>query len=180
MPTTRTRVLDAAIDLLGGQGLRALTHGRVDEAAGVPPGSTSNYFRTRSALLVGTAERVIELEMPGVTAGLEPTTPEDLVDGLCALLDRTTGPQRTLTAARLVLFLEASHHRALRDILDGGRAQMEAVVVTTLGRAGARDPGVAARALMACLEGLILHRITRDDRGDVRPTVEAVVRGLLA
>ena len=48
--TSKTRALDAAIDLLGTQGLRALAHTRVDERASLPKGSTSNYFRTRQAL----------------------------------------------------------------------------------------------------------------------------------
>jgi DNA-binding transcriptional regulator YbjK len=37
------------LKLLGTEGLRALTHARVDECAGIPKGSTSNYFRTRAA-----------------------------------------------------------------------------------------------------------------------------------
>jgi DNA-binding transcriptional regulator YbjK len=38
MTATKVRVLDAAIDLVGTEGLRALTHARVDERAGVPNG----------------------------------------------------------------------------------------------------------------------------------------------
>lgn len=68
--STRTRALDAAIDLLGTEGLRALTHGRVDERAGIPKGSTSNYFRTRAALLSGVVARIVERELPPVDAAL--------------------------------------------------------------------------------------------------------------
>jgi hypothetical protein len=50
--STKVRALDAAIELLGTEGLRALTHVRVDLRAGLPKGSTSNYFRTRAALLL--------------------------------------------------------------------------------------------------------------------------------
>jgi DNA-binding transcriptional regulator YbjK len=42
---TKLRVLEAAVVLLGTEGLRALAHARVDEQAGLPKGSTSNYFR---------------------------------------------------------------------------------------------------------------------------------------
>ena len=41
----------------GTAGLRALTHNRVDERAALPRGSTSNYFRTREALILGIVER---------------------------------------------------------------------------------------------------------------------------
>ena len=36
VPTTRERALDAAVDLLGTQGLRALTHRRVEDPHLVP------------------------------------------------------------------------------------------------------------------------------------------------
>ena len=51
MPDRRTTLLDAALELVGTQGMRGLTHRAVDAAADLPPGSTSNYFRTRAALL---------------------------------------------------------------------------------------------------------------------------------
>ena len=59
MSGKRERVLDAAIEVLGTRGLRGLTHRAVDEVAGIPQGSTSNYFRTRESLL----EAVVALRM---------------------------------------------------------------------------------------------------------------------
>jgi DNA-binding transcriptional regulator YbjK len=47
----RRLLLDAAVTVVAGGGLRALTHRAVDAAAGVPQGSTSTYYRTRIALL---------------------------------------------------------------------------------------------------------------------------------
>jgi len=72
MSALRARVLDAAIQLLGTQGLKALTHRRVDEQAELPPGSTSNYFRTRDALLCGVAEAILETEVAGMGAPFAP------------------------------------------------------------------------------------------------------------
>jgi AcrR family transcriptional regulator len=56
MTPTKVRVLEAAVELLGTEGLRSLTHARVDERAGLPKGSTSNYFRTRAQLLIGVSD----------------------------------------------------------------------------------------------------------------------------
>ncbi|WP_308268702.1 TetR/AcrR family transcriptional regulator [Yinghuangia soli] len=42
---------DTAVHLLVERGMRGLTHRAVDEAAGLPSGSTSYYARTRAALL---------------------------------------------------------------------------------------------------------------------------------
>ncbi|HLL33473.1 MAG TPA: TetR/AcrR family transcriptional regulator, partial [Streptomyces sp.] len=44
-------VADTALALLAERGMRGLTHRAVDEAAGLPQGSTSNVARTRQALL---------------------------------------------------------------------------------------------------------------------------------
>jgi hypothetical protein len=56
-------VAETAITLLAERGMRGLTHRAVDEAAGLPPGSTSNLARTRSALLELALARLTELEM---------------------------------------------------------------------------------------------------------------------
>ncbi|GAA4875041.1 TetR/AcrR family transcriptional regulator [Serinicoccus chungangensis] len=179
MSSSRDRALDAAIELLGTRGLKALTHRRIDERADLPPGSTSNYFRTRDALLRGVADAILEKEMSGMRATFAPRSAEELLDALVALLDRTTGDQRTLTSARLVLFMEASHSPALRESLGRGRAAFEAALQSALVELGARDTVASTRAVMACMEGLILHRVARHDDSDVRPVLELVVRSVL-
>ena len=54
-------LLDAAIRVLGSGGPRQLTHRAVDAEAGVPVGSTSNYFRTREALVDAVVARFVAL-----------------------------------------------------------------------------------------------------------------------
>jgi hypothetical protein len=56
---------------------------------------------------------------------------------------------------------------------------MESSVVPALARLGALDPQAAAAAVMACFEGLILHRIARHDDTDPRRTLDLVVRAAL-
>jgi hypothetical protein len=51
-------------------GLRRLTHRAVDQAAGLPPGTTSNYARTRAALLTLTLTRIAELDAADSPPGL--------------------------------------------------------------------------------------------------------------
>ncbi|MFJ6280050.1 TetR/AcrR family transcriptional regulator [Arthrobacter subterraneus] len=180
MSSLRDRALDAAIELLGTQGLKALTHRRIDQTAELPPGSTSNYFRTRDALLTGVADAIVEREMAEARASLAPSSADEFLDGLVALFDHITRSQRTVTTARLVLFMEASHDPVLREALIRGRAQIATALEPALQGLGARDPRTAAGAVMACSEGLILHRIARHDDTDVRPILELVVRAALA
>lgn len=54
----RERLLDAAVDCLGEDGGRGLTFRGVDRRADVPTGTTSNYFTSRPALVLATAQHV--------------------------------------------------------------------------------------------------------------------------
>ena len=180
MPSTRDRALGAAIELLGTRGLKALSHGRVDERADLPKGSTSNHFRTRAALLEGVVDEIVRLELESMGEPTVPQTPEDLVELLAGWLEYATGPRRVLTTARLVLFVEASHDQRLRESLARGRAAMEAWSAPLMARLGARDDQQALLAISACVEGLLLHRIARHDTTDPRPAFELVVHAALA
>lgn len=171
--------MDAAIELVGTEGLRALTHRRVDQHAGLPAGSTSNYARTRARLLQATMERIIEREAPATREATMPGTADQLVEAMARLIDDTTGERRTLTAARLTLFMEAGHNPQLREAVTGGRHQLEGFVTQVFSRLGATDPSAAATALMACAEGIILHRVVRHDTGDARDALRVVIHGAL-
>lgn len=161
-------------------GLRALTHVRVDDRAGLPKGSTSNHFRTRAALLSGVVDWIVQREMREVTAAsVAPTTSTELVDAFCGLFEYTTEVNRVLTTARFVLFMEASHNVGLRESVSRGRDAMASAVAPVLAKLGASDPQVAAEAVMACFEGLILHRIARGDVTDPRATFDLIVRAAL-
>ncbi|WP_297343668.1 TetR/AcrR family transcriptional regulator [Amnibacterium sp.] len=179
MSTTRERALSAATEILGEQGARALTHRRVDERAGLPAGSTSNSFRTRSALLAGVVEALAAQDAAGVRASLVRTSPLELVDACCMMLETTAVEHATATAARLTLFLEARRDPALTAPLAVAAAGLRAALVGALADLGARDPEVGADLLVACLEGLILHRITRADSVQARPVLEAAVGAAL-
>src|SRR5688572_27239255 len=106
---TRERGLEAAVELLGSEGVRSLTHARVDERAGLPRGSTSNYFRTRAALLDGVSGWVAEHEMGDFDPGFDAATAtfEDMVNAMCALIEAQTNTSRSRTVARYALFLES-------------------------------------------------------------------------
>ncbi|MCP2032488.1 DNA-binding transcriptional regulator YbjK [Okibacterium sp. HSC-33S16] len=180
MTPNRELVLDAAVNLLATGGLRALTHARADERAWVPKGTTSNYFRTRAALLNGVTDWIVQQELPSVNAAFVPRSPEELIDAMCALLEVTSHDRRELTTARLVLFMEASHNSALRDALTRGRSALGATIVASLAEMGASRPEAGAEAIAACFEGLLLHRIARKVATDPRPVFEAVMAGALS
>lgn len=60
----RAAIADAGLRVLAREGARGLTHRAVDTAAGVPAGTTSNYFRSRDALIAGLVTRIGERLAP--------------------------------------------------------------------------------------------------------------------
>jgi DNA-binding transcriptional regulator YbjK len=178
--TTRARALAAAVELLGVEGVRALSHARVDERAGLPPGSTSNWFRTRRSLLGGVVDWVAERER----ADLDPaamsaiTGPDALIEGLCAMVELQTGTFAVRTRARYALFLELAGDPELGEPLRRQRREFEKWTQAIVTAVGIADPEPATRAVMALCDGLLLHRLTVDPELDMRPAVERAVRAL--
>lgn len=181
MASTRTRALDAALALVGEDGIRALTHARVDERAGLPKGSTSNWFRTRDALVAGVIAWLAEREREESGAAGQPAieTPEQLIDALTGMIAAETGPSASRTRARFALFLEASGDPELLAPLLEQRRVYVAWTTALLAAIGAPSPDDAARGLMAAADGLVLHRVTVDPQAPIRPVIERAVRACL-
>jgi AcrR family transcriptional regulator len=179
MAGNRERSLRAAVTLLGSGGIRALTHGRVDEAAGLPKGSTSNHFRTRAALLEGVLAWMLDLQLSEVRPSQDVATVDDLVDLLADLFAHMTGPDRAVTAARMVLIVEAAHDDDLRSAMSTGRRTVIDALGPALERLGCPDPALAGRALAACMQGLFLAELSGIETVDARPVIELVVRGAI-
>ncbi|KQX07647.1 MULTISPECIES: TetR/AcrR family transcriptional regulator [unclassified Leifsonia] len=177
--TNRERALDAAIALLATGGVRALTHRQVDLRAGLPDGSTSNYFRTRSALFQGVTEYMVTVELPVVADSTRQPSPREFIDGLVDLYGFLTGPNRQMTAARLALFVEAGHDDELRALLAGGRRQFIVRLRSQFVALGAPDPDRATQLLAVCFEGLFLHEIAGHANVDAASVLDAAVRASL-
>ncbi|WP_159849353.1 TetR/AcrR family transcriptional regulator [Nocardia sp. CY41] len=182
MSSKRELVLDAAIDLLGSRGTRALTHRAVDEAAGMPAGSASNYFRTREALLIGITERLEARDYANWEALLRRPAPgsiDELVDGMAAFAVHAVGADRVRTLARYALFLEGQSIPALRESVRRGHLRLTEWAATLLAGAGADR--TAARPLVDQLDGIILHQLVNPEADfDPRPALDRLVRALTA
>ncbi len=182
MITKKERALRAAVDEVGDHGIRALTHARVDARAGLPKGSTSNWFRTRAALLAGLIEHIADAERadaPIAPTGDTTTTERDVVDVVCSLIETASGTQAARTRVRLALSLEAAHDAELLAPLLRQRAVMVEWMATLLRQAGTQDADEAARTLLACGNGLLFHRLTVDPDAEIRPAVARCVRACL-
>lgn len=139
-PDQRRRELcDTSIRLLADDGVKGLSHLKVDRKAGVPDGTTSFYFRTRSALLQAVAIRVSELDLKDLTAATraQPVSSTGMPvepSGLATLVMRTsTGARLARTKARYELALQAVRDplldQAFRSYGDRFRALITDVVL---------------------------------------------------
>jgi DNA-binding transcriptional regulator YbjK len=176
------RVADAALEVLGTGGMHALSHSRVDATAGVPAGSTSNYFRTRATLVAAALDRLHDLDeqdWQAAQAAGRPATRAELITAYAAFVDAATGPLRTRTAARYVLYSQGVVEPALLGTLNENRARVVRFTARTLAELGAPAPDEAATTLLAAVEGLILHRLSGFSDAPVRAHLTGLVAALL-
>jgi len=174
-------IADAAIHLVATRGLRGLTHRAVDTEAGLPPGSTSYYLRTRNALLTACVRRMLSRDvsamppagadpvelMVGMTVGLANDRPDDLV-------------------ARYELSLEASRQPELRTAINEGGQELRAMLAQLLDGLGVPEPEAAAWPVAAMMDGLMYDRVAGAGatlspeafEAAVRRSVVALVAGL--
>ena len=161
MTDRRTLLLDAALELVGTQGMRGLTHRAVDAAAGLPPGSTSNHFRTREALVLGIVERFIVRERAMATGPRDDVdpTPEGVAAAFGRFVDRALGPDRLVTLARYAILVETAQNPTLREGMAVGADQVDTWALELLARAGSRDPQRDLGVLANYVTGLVLHEL---------------------
>jgi len=187
----RTAILDGALEVLAEQGMRGLTHRAVDAAAGLPPGSTSYYFRSRAALVTGCVQRLVERDLTEDVAtvdaavpGAGPDLPAVLAGALTAVGVRMATVERQRTLARYELSLAAVRDAALRAELVAGGDTIRRRGTALLARAGVTEPETAAEELAALLDGLVYTALVRGPRDAdalaawLRPPLERLVRGL--
>jgi len=119
-PARRTALLDAAIEVLAGDGSRGLTFRAVDAAAGVPTGTASNYFANRDDLIAQVAQRTRERLTPvesEVAETMRAPRTRELVTLLMHQLLARLRRDRPTYLAMLELRLEATRRPELRAVL---------------------------------------------------------------
>ncbi|WP_103351471.1 TetR/AcrR family transcriptional regulator [Amycolatopsis sp. CA-128772] len=164
-PERRAALLDAAIEVLAGEGARGLTFRAVDQQAGVPVGTASNYFSSRDEILMHAGERVYErLVDDAVLAGglAGPRDRARVTELMHELVDRVAAfPTGFL--ALLELRLEATRRPGLRDVLT---RRIRADVEFNVGyheKSGLPGDGTTVVLLWLALNWLIMERLTLPD-----------------
>lgn len=189
--TARTELIaDTALSLLAERGMRGLTHRAVDEAAGLPPGSTSNHARTRLALLEAAVRRQAERENDVLTPSELPDPAGDrdtLISGLAVALHRflTGDAHRGLLLSRYELALEATRRPELRSYYDSAGAQFREPLRELMVAAGSKEPERHTLSLVAWCDGMMFscvagsYHATAPTVDELRDGFGELLRGLL-
>jgi DNA-binding transcriptional regulator YbjK len=173
-PAERRRDLcDAAIRLLADDGAKGLSHLKVDRKAGVPDGTTSFYFRTRSALLRAAAERSAELDLAELQAIADSSdSGEDHAPSRLSqvVIQAGSDPQLYRTRARYELTMQATRDPALAAILQQATDEFtklhREILVQLMPHGAELDPAVIedlSNVTLTFINGL-LQRFAHGDR----------------
>ncbi len=170
-PQRRTRILDAALDVLVSDGVGGLTHRKVASCADVPLGSVTYHFATLAdlrsqAFAWYVHQRTAEYEALFTAV----RTRADLVDVLVDLVQG--GPSGSRSAVLgFELHLAALRDPALRALTHEWTRASRAVLARFTG------PEAAAR-LDALLEGMIMHALLSTEPEPREETRKAIVDAL--
>jgi AcrR family transcriptional regulator len=195
-PAERRRLLcDAAIGLLAEEGARGVSHLKVDRRAGVPDGTTSFYYRTRSALLHGVAEQLVRYDIDTFTNAFKeaPNSEGDEILGMLSkqIIMIREEPHLSRTRARLELTMLSRHDPDLasgfQDVFDGYRSLAERLVIGMQSDRGSVDRLLVAEqasVLLNYLSGLVFGIANGASepasREDIERQIRAVVIGVAA
>lgn len=179
---TRDRILRATLELIGSEGIAAVTNRRVAGAAGVSLGSLTYHFPSqvdllRDSLLLYVGEEVARLE--AIAADLRDREADYRVviaevRRVAAESDGTRGQ-----AAELELHLRASRDPELQDASRRCFEAYEAVAAAALEALGVPDPERHARSVVAGTTGAALRRLGtgQSDPDAIVDALKTIVRG---
>jgi DNA-binding transcriptional regulator YbjK len=181
----RQAIVDAAVQLLGTQGRAAVTHRRVAELAGVPLSATTYYFASLDELVVEALRATARSDVQAVEdlgAELRDGTPDAVAARVAHAIAERCGPeQRVRSLAIYELHLDAARRPLLRADVQAWLAAI-ADIAEELVAAGAPDGPARRNALVAALDGVLLHALVADpppSAHELAPVVEAIIRGTM-
>lgn len=161
-PQRRAEITDVALEILGTSGGHGLTHRAVDRAAGLPIGSTANYFPSKSSLYLAMAERIFDRLSPDPDrldqlAKIEPA--QAVVEYAVYATERLL-TKRTLALALIELRLEASRQPQVREALQPFLRQGFALDSTFHAQRGLAGGDRAVLVLHHLVTGVVLDALT--------------------
>jgi DNA-binding transcriptional regulator YbjK len=186
-PDTRERILRATLELIGREGIGAVSNRRLAEVAKVSLGSLTYHFPSqdsllRESLLLYVGEEVARLE--AIATGLRARRPRPSAEEVAAEVQQIAADSsdRPEQVAELELHLRASRDPALQDASRRCFAAYEGVAAAALEAFGVPDASRHARAVVALMTGMGVRRLGAGihDASGVADALLTIVRGAYA
>jgi TetR/AcrR family transcriptional regulator, regulator of biofilm formation and stress response len=150
-PERKSRIVDAAIDVIAEHGVAGTTSRRIAAAADVPLGSLTYHFTNLEDLLTQAFQRFAEGISPRYEARFDDV--RDLtgfVDAVTSLISADADVDPREWTISYELYLAALRNPALRSVTESWMRRSRAVLERYV------DP-VTARGVDALIEGLVMH-----------------------
>jgi DNA-binding transcriptional regulator YbjK len=171
-PDRKSRIIDAALDVIAEHGVAGTTHRRIAAAADVPLGSLTYHFAGLDDLLEQAFTRHAERMSPFYEAHFQRVRSRaDLVDAVTDLVHGDAGADTHDWVIAYELYLAALRNPALRTVTESWMRRSRAVLERFV------DP-VTARGVDGLIEGLVMHK-TLSTAPVSRADTRTIVAGLL-
>jgi DNA-binding transcriptional regulator YbjK len=172
----RDSLVRAAAQVVAERGYAGVTHRAVAERAGVPVGTITYYFSSIGELvLAGVASNQaalaeeFETELEAHLAADH--TPAEACAWLAGVLVALTVPS---VLVAFEVYLNAYRDPAMCETVATSLAGFERAATTALAALGAHRPEASAPALVALVDGFLLHRVARPTPDDLAQLERAV------
>ncbi|MCW3016556.1 MAG: transcriptional regulator, TetR family [Solirubrobacterales bacterium] len=181
----RRRLLEATLEVIGTEGIAAVTNRRVASRAGVSLGSLTYHFASqadllRESLILQVDQEVARIEAITARIGQAGVTIEALAAEAERLVAATSDEPAQL--AELDLHLHAARNPELREASARCFAAYDELAAATLRALGLPEADARAHLVVALFNGLAMRRLALRSV-DARGTAEALivlVKGLAA
>jgi DNA-binding transcriptional regulator YbjK len=164
----RGRLLDAALAIIDSDGIRGLTHRRLEDAAGLARGSARYHLGTNDQIIAATLEHAALRESRMIEAALAQFGLDALTGSQASLPKMAAALVSTLLEnpgairARYDLLLEATRRPSLKAEAQRWRAHFVSTTELALTTAGLDEPHTTALLLVAMIDGLTLDAVIAD------------------
>jgi DNA-binding transcriptional regulator YbjK len=182
-PDTRERILRATVELIGSEGISAVTNRRVANAAGVALGSLTYHFASqvdllRESLLLFIGEEVARQEGFAEDLRRQRLGAEQVTAEVQRIVEESGS--RTLLLAEIELYLHAARDPSLQEASLRCFEAYERVATIALESLQVPEPEQHARSVVALMYGLGLRRLgTGTDASGVAEGLLTIVRGAM-
>lgn len=175
----RRGLVEAAVGQLADEGMRGLTHRRVEERAGVSQGTVKYHYGSLEGLVEAVLRHMVVVEMDAVMQVPPEVVREAIATGTtppamwaaARTSMRRVASRPDLLLARYELVLHVARHPELREILREARDEF---VRRTAAALPSANPEAGARMVIALVDGLALHQLSAHE-----PVVDRMAPAML-